>query len=128
MPRLNKLKPKGWTNRRPDDPKRHAMAARGQKSTGSMFYDTPHYQYLGKTVRMDTPENAKKSTKKLESEFKKAKTFQKKVRILRATILAKNRADAQLKRKKLSVSERSEFKQISKIYGDSAKRMKSKGF
>lgn len=123
MPHIIKTRGKGgW----PKERKRHSDAAKlgHDRKKGSMFYKDARFKYLGKIVRMDTPKNARESTKQLESEFNKAKTSQKRLRIFRATVLAKNRADAQLKRKNLSPPERKEFKQISQIYGNSAKRMK----
>lgn len=73
---------------------------------------------------LESPEKALKSTRSLKREFSQAKQRAKKVRIKRATVLAANRADAQLKRKNLSVKERQEFVFINRIYRKTAKEFK----
>ena len=86
------------------------------KKTKQTLFKKPKYKYLAKIVRFDTPENAKKSTKKLEKEFINAKTDKKRLRIARTSLYASNRAEASGKRKNLSRKEKSEYKKIAILY------------
>ena len=79
------------------------------------------YIKYSKMIRIDTPENAEKSTKKLVNEFINAKNNEKKLRVARVAQYTANRIDAMLKRKKLSEGERSQLEKVSKIYTDRAK-------
>jgi len=80
------------------------------------LFEKPKYKYLAKIVRLDTPENAKKSTEKLEKEFINAKTDKKRLRIARASQKASKIADASRKRKNLSRKEQSEYRKIAILY------------
>jgi len=80
---------------------------------------------LAKTVRIDSPKVAKQACKKLLKAFKSAKTRKTKVKIKKATVCASNRAKVMAtKKKNLSAKERKELKQVSKIYKETADKMK----
>jgi len=88
------------------------------------LFKKPRWKKYSKIVKMDTPENARKSVKKLLAEFRKAKTREKKVRILRVTQYAANRARViATKKKRLSAKERREFRTIAKIYERASEKM-----
>ena len=88
----------------------------------SMFY--PASGKYSRIVKMDNPDNAQKSVNKLSLIYTRpAQTQETKLHIYRSMILAKNRADAQLKRMNLSEKEKQEFNQISKIYGEASYRI-----
>ena len=80
-----------------------------------MFGPAKH-SYLAKIVSFKNPRQARTSAMQLWKEYEKAKTRQKKVRILKATQLAANRARATLNRKNLSGKERKEYSEIGRIY------------
>lgn len=79
---------------------------------------------LAKIVKIDSVSNAKKSTKKLLTLFRKAKTRDAKVKIKRSTVCASNRAKVLSKSKRLSMKERKEMKQVSNVYQKAAEEMK----
>ena len=78
------------------------------------------YKKYSKIISLRTPKEARVSVRKLKKEFDAAKTNAKKLRIFRAAQLAENRAKVSLKRKTLSLEEREEFREISKIYEKAA--------
>jgi len=88
-----------------------------------MFYDKPKSPLLAKIVRIDTPANARKATKKLLRMFKQAKNRDWKVHIKRSAVLAMNRAEAMLNRKNLSTKERRELREVIRIYESVVKKM-----
>lgn len=88
----------------------------------SIFFEPKHEKYA-EIVSFENPREAMQASAILEREFDDAKTRAKKVRVKRVTVLAGNRAEAMLQKKELSTSERREFREIAKIYRDTAKRM-----
>jgi len=88
----------------------------------TMFYPAK-YKYLRNIISLRTSEAARGSVRKLEIEYKSAKTRGKKLRIARATQLAANRSAATLKRRNLSFHERQEYLEIQNIYATSARKM-----
>jgi len=90
------------------------------KKPKQTLFKKPKHKYLAKIVNFDTPENAKKSTKKLEKEFVNAKTDKKRLRIARASLFASNRAEASGKRKNLSRKEKTEYRKIAVLYKNTA--------
>ena len=85
----------------------------------TIFFKTKH-KYLGDMISLKSPALARNSVTDLKQEFKDAQTNAKKLRIARATQLASNRAKVILKKKGLSLKERSEFRQISVLYKKAA--------
>ena len=82
------------------------------------------YAYLAKMVSLRSPSEAEVSVKELEHEFFIAATLAKKLRVMRATRLAANRARMATKRKNLSSGERAQYKEIDAIYTRLADWMK----
>lgn len=96
----------------------------GRKVKGKTLFFPPGSKKFAEIISVETPDKARKSVKILESEFNHAKTRTKKVQIKQRTVLVANRAGATLKRKNLSSKERKEFKQIERIYRQSAEKMR----
>lgn len=93
------------------------------KSRGSMnktMFGKRKYEKYKEIVKMDTPESARKSIEKLNQEFKNAQSHDKKERIRKVTQEAENIISAILKRPNLSSKERVEFKEIKKMYSETA--------
>ena len=84
-------------------------------TTKTMFGPTKH-AYLGNMISLRNPSAAHGSVRELDKEFRSAKTRTKKLRIVRATQLAANRANASRKRAGISANERREFSEIFEIY------------
>ena len=92
------------TTFRTNKQKKHYPISKHRVSTGSYQQGTAHlsvpqtlfgkakYQKYSDIVRIDTPQNALSSIRKLGYEFEHAKTREKKVRIKRVTVDAENRA------------------------------------
>ena len=92
-------------------------------SPPQQLFKKHRYIKYSKMIRIDTPENAEKSGKKIIDEFRDAKNNEKKLRVARVSQYTANRVDAILKRKKLSEGERSQLKKVSQIYKNWAKSM-----
>lgn len=88
----------------------------------TIFFKAKH-KYLGDMISLKSPALARISVIDLKQEFKDAQTNDKKLRIARATMLASNRAKVILKKKGLSLKERTEFRQILSIYKKVAEDM-----
>jgi hypothetical protein len=84
------------------------------------------YKKYSRIVKMDSPMNARKSSRQLNKEFKLAKTKTKRIRILRVAILTTNRAKAIQHRKNISPKERKEVKEINRIYSKLVYELKQK--
>lgn len=97
---------------------------RSSKRKRSMF-GPPKYKKYEKIVKLTSVEDAKESAKELLHEFKSAETKAKKLRVLRATQLAANRAEVMTKRKKrpLKSSTKREKKKIAAIYERATEKM-----
>lgn len=98
----------------------------GRKIKGKQntLFFPPKSKKFAEIISIESPNKAKKSVVELEKEFKKAKFHNSKVKIKNRTVLVANRVEATLKRKNLSDKERTEFKQILRIYRQSIKRMR----
>lgn len=96
----------------------------GRKVKGKTLFFPPRSKKFAEIISVVSPEKARKSVKILEREFKNSKTRTKKIQIKQRTVLVANRAGATLKRKNLSPKERKEFKQIERIYRQSAEKMR----
>jgi len=94
-----------------------------RKRRGSMFGASKH-PGLASVVSIESPAEARKSAATLKRKFKSYSRRDAKVRTKRAAVLAANRAGAMLKKKNLSAKERSEMRQVKKIYNEAAKGMK----
>jgi hypothetical protein len=97
------------------------MSIRKRRNT---MFGTPKHKGLAKLIKMDTPADARESSRELLRKFNKLEQRPSKVAYKRATVLAANRAGAMLKKKNLSSKERGEFRKIRGIYRDTAKKMK----
>jgi hypothetical protein len=104
---------------------RHPRYTRSQYERGqdTIFFPAKYEKYAD-IVKHDTPENARHSVQQLELEFDMAKQRDKKLRIIRVTSLAKNRAKVMSKNKRLSKKEREEARHIEAIYAISLRYMK----
>ena len=87
------------------------------------LFGKPKHKYLSDIISISSPASARLSVKKLQEEFSGAVTRTKRLRIARATQLAANRSGSMLKRSGLSAKERTEFKEIYRIYSAEAARM-----
>jgi hypothetical protein len=96
---------------------------RKKKERRTMFKPAK-YEYLADIVSLESPKSAQVSVKRLEREFHSAKSRSKKMRVLKATTLAANRATAMKIR--AGPKERKELTTISLRYQRASQRM-SKG-
>ncbi|MEM5866313.1 MAG: hypothetical protein QXG39_00135 [Candidatus Aenigmatarchaeota archaeon] len=76
----------------------------------------PKYKEAAEQISVETPEDALASVRWLSEEWRKAKTREKKRRLIKFASEAIRRCRAQLRRKRLSAKEREEFRQVVKIY------------
>ena len=90
------------------------------KSRKKTLFKKPKHKKYAEMISFENPTQARISARKLRKEFREAKQNAKKRRVARATQYASNRAKAITKRKKLSIDERKQYKEIGKIYGDLA--------
>jgi len=97
--------------------------ATAKRLARGMFYRPRRYKYLADIVRIDSVENAREAVRKLWEEFREAKTYAKKLRIARATLMAANIASVFTRRRNLSPEERSEKAEVERIYRGAANRM-----
>jgi len=87
------------------------------------MFGPARYKYLSKVISLRSPAEARKSTYELGEAFFVASTGTKRLRIARATQLAANRARVLSNNRNISSKERAEYRQIAKIYNDTAKGM-----
>lgn len=108
--------------------KGHTREAKGSrrlsKKTKSVFFP-PKYRYLADIVDLTTPARARKAVDQLETEFRTAKTKEKKLRIMRATNLAATRAIIGSHNKRVSIKEQKEYAEIGRIYRTARIKMSS---
>ena len=97
--------------------------ATAKRVAHGMFYRPRRYRYLANIVRIDSVENAREAVRKLWEEFHEAKTYTKKLRIARATLMAANIASVFTRRRYLSPEERHEKAEVERIYREAANRM-----
>ena len=90
------------------------------KSRKKTLFKKPKHKKYAEMISFKNPTQARISARKLRKEFREAKQNAKKRRVARATQYASNRAKAITKRKKLSIDERKQYKEIGKIYGNLA--------
>lgn len=100
---------------------------RGEQSNESwgnktIFFPAESAKYSD-IVSLRTPGEAEESADILMNEFRQASTGSKRLRILRVTQLAANRARASLKRSDLSRKEQAEYREIAEIYEDASNQM-----
>jgi len=95
------------------------MTIRGRRT----MFVTPKYTKLSKMVKMRNVDEARISAMQLKRHFTKLEQRKYRVATKRATVLAANRAGAQLKRKNLSRKESDEFREIEMIFRDAAEQM-----
>ena len=93
------------------------------KSPKKTLFKKPEHKKYAEMISFKNPTQARISSRKLRKEFRESKQNAKQLRIARATQYASNRAKASGKRKKLSINERKQIKEIGKIYGNTAKSM-----
>ncbi|MGQ4874603.1 MAG: hypothetical protein ACP6IY_11095 [Promethearchaeia archaeon] len=106
--------------------KSNPVANKQQTQQNKGLYNQAKYQKYSQIVKIDTPENAEKSTKILFDEFENAKTNKKRLRIWRITRMTARRCRALAERKDLSDKERRECKKIAEKYEKSAEVMHKK--
>jgi len=80
----------------------------------TLFFPAKH-KWLADIISLRTPEEAREAVRKLKKIFNES-GHSKRVLILRAVVLAANRAEAARKKKNLSAKEKKEFREIEKIY------------
>jgi hypothetical protein len=88
-----------------------------------MFSKQPKYKNLSELVKMSSVEEARVSAQELLKHFRSLKQRKYKVATKRATVLAANRANAQLARKNLSKQKSDDFREIEMIFRNAAKQM-----
>jgi len=88
----------------------------------SLFFPAKHKKYAD-IVTFDTRYAAEDATNELLREFRSAKTRSKKVRILRVTVAAANRAEASSSRKDIDPDVAYKLKRISSLYRAASKNM-----
>lgn len=93
------------------------------KTAGTMFGKAKH-KYLRDMISIRNPSAAKGSVEELRREFAAAATKTKKLRVMRATVLAGNRALASAKRQGVSRREKAELRKVADIYGVAADQMR----
>lgn len=84
------------------------------------LFKTPKYKYLAELITFKSVKGAETSVSKAEKIFKKAKTKEKKLRVVRSIQYAENRIHGSLAKKGLKAETKKRFKAIKKTYGDSA--------
>jgi hypothetical protein len=88
----------------------------------SIFHAAQYKRYAD-IVRIDFPESAKQSVKKLEEEFRSAKRRSKQLRILRVINESANRAKIMAQNIRLSIQQRDEAREVERIYRDAYKKL-----
>ena len=76
----------------------------------------PKYEEAAEQISIESPADARASVYWLTGEWNRARTREKKRRLIRFAVLAMNRAKVMLKKRDLSQKERRELKQVWKIY------------
>lgn len=89
----------------------------------TMFGPAKH-KYLRDMISIRNAPAANGSVVELYREFSTAKTKPKKLRIMRAAVLAGNRAMVSAKRVGVSAREKTELRRVADIYGIAASRMR----
>jgi hypothetical protein len=88
----------------------------GRKKRNAGLFGPPKSKLLSEIVRIDTPENAKRSIKTLIQMFKTSNDPEWRLHIKRAIQQAAARASVIAENKRVSPKERKEAKEVSKMY------------
>jgi hypothetical protein len=92
----------------------------GRKRT---MYGKPRWKGLSNIIDETSPEAAKAAVVLLEDRFNDADSSIKELRIIRAMVLAKNRAHVTANRKDVSLAARKNAAEVEKIYEGSRKKL-----
>lgn len=84
------------------------------------LFKQPTYKYLAELITFKSVKGAERSVLKAEKIFKKSKTKEKKLRVVRSIQYAENRIHGSLAKKGLRPETKKRFKAIKRTYGDSA--------
>jgi len=87
------------------------------------MFGKPKYKGLSKMVKMSSVEEARISSQELLKHFNSLKQRKYRVVTKKATVLAANRANAQLKRKNLTRQKSDDFREIEMIFRDTVEQM-----
>lgn len=88
-----------------------------------MFFKSKS-KVLSRIISLSNPFSARGSVEVLKRKFLGAKRRATKVRVLRATRLASNRALASMKKSALSMREKVEFRDVARVYEDASNWMR----
>jgi hypothetical protein len=102
-------------------PKKLVSGARDK----TMFFKPKSEKYAD-IVKIDKPSNALHSCEELKKEYNKAKTRDKKLKIIRVTNLAANRAWAIREKRNISSDKRKELTAVAEIYDKMAENLSMK--
>ena len=102
---------------------RDQKARRQTTMTNKTMFGPAKNQYLADMISLRNPSAARGSIRELRNEFSEAATLAKKLRVARATQLASNRAGVMSKNTRLSVKERTEAREMCKMYKSAASGM-----
>lgn len=87
------------------------------------MFGKPRYTNLSKMVKMSSVDEARMSANELMRHFSRLEQRKYKVATKRATVLAANRAQMQLRRKNLSRQKSDDFREIEMIFRNAAEQM-----
>jgi hypothetical protein len=76
------------------------------------------HKWLAEIIRLDSPSGARQTCRRLSEEWEETDSRSRRRLLIKAASEAIRRSKAQLARKKLTPSERSEFREIVKIYSN----------
>jgi len=88
----------------------------------SMFYDVPRHPELAEITSIKTPEEARKSVRKL-LELARRSPRDYRVAIKKAMVLTANRSRALLKKENISAREKGELREVARIYEEGARKI-----
>jgi len=105
--------------------KRYEDAATMASAGKGMFYQPAHHKYLAEIVTFRSVEAARDACQRLKQLYREAKTRDKRLTILRAVVLAANRAKVMAqKHPHLKPETRKRLMRIAKIYRELADKLK----
>jgi len=99
------------------------ISGRRGRRVKTLFFPPKSRKYA-EIVRIDSPDAARVSVKRLEAEFHSAETREKKRRVKKMMVLAANRAAASARKSSLSGRERGEFREVEAVYRNSYRGLK----
>ena len=88
------------------------------------LYKPAKHKEAAEHIMIDTPDNARKSIRWLNKEWKEAKTRAKKRKLIQFANLARNRAKVMSENERISEKERREAAKVAKIYDEWLKKHK----